>query len=125
MKLRNKKTGGVVYVNFQIPLSNNDEVIGCYSVTSLKELNESFEDYKPVEPLIKDEKIRKVVRAWAEANATPEVQYDRYGDCLCSPYGSDRTGTTVSISFDDIYALKELKHLQMYTIAELCGEEEE
>ena len=27
MKLRNKKTGGVVYVNFQIPLSNNHELL--------------------------------------------------------------------------------------------------
>ena len=35
---------------------------------SLAELNEEWEDYKPKEPLIKDEKVRKAVRAWAEAN---------------------------------------------------------
>lgn len=47
MRLRNKRTGDAVYVDCQIPLCNNNEVIGCYSVTSLKELNQSFEDYKP------------------------------------------------------------------------------
>ena len=61
MKLRNKKTGEAVYVDFQIPLCNNDETLGSYSVTSLEALNRSFEDYKPAEPLIKDEKIRKAV----------------------------------------------------------------
>ena len=55
MKLRNKKTGEAVYVDFQIPLCNNDEILGSYSVTSLEALNRSFEDYKPTEPLIKDE----------------------------------------------------------------------
>lgn len=50
MKLRNKKTGEAVYVDFQIPLSNNHEELGSYSVTSLEALNRSFEDYKPAEP---------------------------------------------------------------------------
>lgn len=58
MKIRNKNTGDVLYVDFQIPLINNNEVLGSYCVTSLKELNERFEDYNPKEPLIKDEKIR-------------------------------------------------------------------
>ena len=58
MKLRNKKTGEAVYVDFRIPLCNNDETLGSYSVTSLKELNRSFEDYEPSEPIIKDIKER-------------------------------------------------------------------
>ena len=49
MKLRNKKTGEV------------------------KEFNEDWEDVEPKEPLIKDEKFRKAVRAWAEANNTEKV----------------------------------------------------
>lgn len=126
MRLRNKKTGEII-IPTDYTFSTYDDGIryGHHIYYSLAELNEEWEDAEDINvPLIKNEKVRKVVRAWAEVNATPEVQYDRYGDCICSPYGSDRTGTTVSISFDDIYALKELKHLQMYTIAELCGEEE-
>ena len=117
MKLRNKKTGEAVYVDFRIPLCNNDEALGSYSVTSLEALNRSFEDYKPTEPLIKDEKIRKAVRAWAEANDITEINvassgYELWGgiDDWCIHFGGN--------PFKDIKPLK-------YTIAELCGEEEE
>lgn len=50
MKLRNKNTGEVVYVDFQMPIWDKDEIIGAYSITSLEELNARFEDYKPKEP---------------------------------------------------------------------------
>ena len=117
MKLRNKKTGEAVYVDFQIPLCNNDETLGSYSVTSLEALNRSFEDYKPTEPLIKDKKIRKAVRAWAEANDITEINvassgYELWGgiDDWCIHFGGN--------PFKDIKPLK-------YTIEELCGEEEE
>ena len=52
MKLRNKRTGDAVYVDIQIPLFNNTKELGTYSITSLKELNEHFEDYTTAEPLI-------------------------------------------------------------------------
>ena len=119
MKLRNKKTGEAVYVDFRMPLSNNDETLGPYSVTSLEALNRSFEDYKPKEPLIKDEKIRKAILAWAELIPSAQVRYDHsYGrfythSDYIQPY---------SISFPVILGLDETKD---YTIAELCGEEEE
>ena len=119
MKLRNKKTGEAVYVDFRMPLSNNDETLGSYSVTSLEALNRSFEDYKPKEPLIKDEKIRKAILAWAELIPSAQVRYDHsYGrfythSDYIQPY---------SISFPVILGLDETKD---YTIAELCGEEEE
>ena len=116
MKLRNKKTGDAVYVDFQIPLCNNDEILGSYSVTSLEELNRSFEDYKPTEPLIKDKKIRKAVRAWAEANNITQVSYDacwnafRYTDFVVAfDYDFDRHD-----GFED---------MKSYTIDELCGDE--
>lgn len=124
MKLRNKKTGEAVYVDFQIPLCNNNEVLGCYSVTSLKELNNSFEDWTPAEPLIKDEKIRKAVRAWAEANTYDQLFYDKGKDCLHSPYGSDDTDKSVRISFSECDVFEKLGHRELYSIAELCGEEE-
>ena len=121
MKLRNKKTGEAVYVDFQIPLCNHDEILGSYSVTSLEALNKSFEDYKPKEPLIKDEKIRKAVRAWADANEISQAQFDRYtsGFSACD----DGHNLLSMISFDGfVFMFVDGKY---YTIDELCGEEEE
>lgn len=118
MKLRNKKTGEAVYVDFQIPLSNNHEVLGSYCVASLKELNKRFEDYEPAEPLIKDEKIRKAVRAWAEANKLDELYLANNGYEI---YGG---------AYDTVmqFVGEPLPHDnkdKTYTIEELCGEEEE
>ena len=127
MKLRNKKTREIAT---KIDVGQDNEsfwVLGnkprMYS--SLAELNEEWEDYTPAEPLIKDEKIRKAVRAWADANDYPELLYDKDKDCLYSPYGSDNTDTSVSISFTECCVLEKLEHRELYTIAELCGEEEE
>ena len=69
------------------------------------------------EPLIKDKKIRKAVRAWAEANDITEINvassgYELWGgiDDWCIHFGGN--------PFKDIKP-------QQYTIDELCGEEEE
>lgn len=118
MKLRNKKTGEVVYVDFRIPLSNNHEELGSYSVTSLEALNRSFEDYKPTEPLIKDEKIRKAVRAWAEACFIETVEYDEYWVSF------RRDDKTISFKDEDrCSGFYELENSRDYTIDELWGEE--
>lgn len=68
------------------------------------------------EPLIKDEKIRKAVRAWAEANDITEINvsssgYELWGgiDDWCIHFGGN--------PFKNIKPLK-------YTIDELCGEDE-
>ena len=135
MKLRNKKTGGEViddgYVrethDFQFDGQKHvlavfkghghrppERVSGAYK--SLAELNEEWEDYK--EPLIKDEKIRKAVRAWAEANDfTNEIEIK-----------SLNAGTRFSEGHWSIefigYFIYDLKIGSTYTIAKLCGEEE-
>ena len=120
MKLRNKKTGEAVYVDFRIPLCNNDETLGSYSVTSLEGLNRSFEDYKPTEPLIKDEKIRKAVRAWAKANEIETVDYDKYWVAF------RRDDKTISFKdYDKCLGFYGLDDNATYTIDELCGEEGE
>ena len=119
MLLKNKKTGEVKKMwKDNICLSFSD----CNKVYhSLAELNSEWEDYAPKEPLIKDEKIRKAVRAWAEANDVLEVFIDRIGD-----------GTYIELYDEDdgrrrISALRPagLKTGEAYTIDELCGEEEE
>ena len=121
MKLRNKKTGEAVYVDFQIPLCDHDEILGSYSVTSLEALNRSFEDYEPKEPLIKDKKIRKAIRVWAEANEISQAKFDRR---ISGFLASDAEHNILSmISFDGfVFMFVDGKY---YTITELCGEEEE
>lgn len=113
MRLRNKKTGQEG--NFII----NKDHFECVDLDyvplyfSLSELLDEWEDYAPTEPLIKDEKIRKAVRAWAEATGTKSVNY--WGHLESCQNDS-------SIDFQNGLGFK---HGDVYTIAELCGEVED
>lgn len=123
MRLRNKKTGKITEIE-EVNLIVHDDKCDCYEsfaeYHSLAGLNADWEDYEPKEPLIKDDKIRKAVRAWAEANDVLEVFIDNIGD-----------GTYMELYDEDdgrrrISALRPagLKTREAYTIDELCGEEE-
>ena len=120
MKLRNKKTGEIAHFAFVRANGSVDD-------TTLAELNDEWEDYKPTEPLIKDEKIRKAVRAWYDA-----IDY-RIDNLLCIKTSgntrleiSDGSPKLIYISlFVDKGTLANIKDRTYYTIAELCGEEEE
>jgi hypothetical protein len=109
MKLRNKKTGEIKSIEEIIR-----DAFLYNELDSLKSIDTNWEDYKP---LIKDEKIRKAVRAWAEANLMKKVMFEYienegsyFNDCSCS------------IRFyEDLH----LTNRHEYTIEELCGEEEE
>ena len=125
MKLRNKITNEICDAEMRedgIYIKANwsdEEKWFCYD---LETLARGWEYYvEPKEPLIKDEKIRKAVRSWAEANDVLEVFIDRIGD-----------GTYIELYDEDdgrrrISALRPagLKTGEAYTIDELCGEEEE
>ena len=123
MLLRNKKTGEVVELFERGPIDlyfypNNKDLIDRKTYQSLAELNADWEDYTPKEPLIKDEKIRKAVRAWAEANKLDELYLANNGYEI---YGG---------AYDTVMQLvgEPLPHDnkdKTYTIAELCGEERE
>lgn len=126
MRLKNKKTGEVVesFKNGPIDLyfypneHKGGDDIDRKTYQSLAELNSEWEDYAPKEPIIKDEKIRKAVRAWAEANNfLDEIEVH-----------SLTAGTRFSIGHYDIeflgYFIYDLESNKTYTIEELCGEEE-
>lgn len=112
MKLRNRKTGEIEAVQHNVALLHFSSG-KTSSYHSIVELNEEWEDYKTQEPLIKDEKIRKAVRAWAEACNVERCQYDGDGDFATRWHGIKLDGSGMEL--DEGH----------YTIAELCGEEEE
>ena len=114
------KAGDIFYLSGMGNLFHESDGVVAYSWSTIDKfpniLTDWFEEIKPAEPLIKDEKIRKAVRAWAEANDITEINvassgYELWGgiDDWCIHFGGN--------PFKD----KPLK----YTIAELCGEEEE
>ena len=127
MKFRNKKTGEVVESFKSGPIDlyfypnehKGGDEIERETYQSLAELNADWEDYEPAEPLIKDEKIRKAVRAWAELAPSAQVRYDHSDGRF---YTHSDYIVPYSISFPVILGLDEMTD---YTIAELCGEEEE
>ena len=133
MKLRNKKdreNGQLNTIEFDVDYDKKIDVEILLTDTYGETINKSFrsldelkqyldewEDYTPQEPLIKDENIRKAVRAWADANYDiTEVYYDK-----CKKTFGETTSfkvITVSELLDD-----NLQDNGVYTIAELCGEE--
>lgn len=135
MRLRNKKTGEVVEFEV-IELVDEDELEFTYvnmsgheqawGYRSLEKFTEEWEDYKPVEPLIKDEKIRKAVKVWAEANNVLEVFAGRVGDgtymTLLELYDEDDERRRISVP--SAFSPAGMKAGEAYAIAELCGEEE-
>lgn len=130
MKLRNRKTGEIWDIpKMRHPTMQEDDISffvygknegHLFSYKSLAELNEEWEDYEPKEPLIKDEKIRKAVRAWAEACGAKQI---KYSIALNQYYDADM-GTGFSIKFLTKPVEVYLEEGKIYTIAELCGEEE-
>ena len=137
MNLRNKKTGETGYylhthrdhntgtlkvavLKDGVPFSEFKPHEPIYDYDSLAELNDEWEDYKPKEPLIKDEKIRKAIRVWAEANEIETVDYDKYWVAF------GRDDKTISFKdYDKCLGFYGLDDNGTYTIDELCGEEEE
>lgn len=127
MKLRNKKTGDIIESEYmmlvQITSTKGERNLLFENLTKL---NEEWEDYKPIKPLIKDEKIRKAVRAWAEANGLNYANcYESAHAWYLRAFNSREQGIDIDIEFWGYQLPKELKDCETYTITELCGEEEE
>ena len=77
------------------------------------------EVYEPKEPLIKDEKIRKEVRAWAEAEEIEII-------CDDLVWGEPMVRIAEDTAYHKIPFKGSLKiKCGTYTITELCGEEEQ
>ena len=88
-----------------LPVEQADGIIDCMV-------------YDPSEstglPLIKDKKIREVIRLWAKVNDVYELTYDESGDSLNDIFRN-------TICFNGLLGLEDGRS---YLIAELCGEAE-
>ena len=132
MKLRDKKTGDTVEGHVMVGVQNNEKFpnpIEYHTYISLAELKEEWEDYEPVEPLIKDknhperaEKARKTLKMWADANGFKKVSYhvDSYVSVFYNECNPAECATTIEFG----WIMEGLKP-GTYDITELCGEEEE
>ena len=113
MKLRNKRTGRVVnfrHIAFDEPEDDREN----YRYSSLAEFNDEWEDYKTTEPLIKDEKIRDIIRLWTKVNDVVGLTYNAGENSLTDIFRNE-------ISFNGCLGLEDGC---FYTTKELCGEEE-
>lgn len=136
MKLRNKKTGETGYylhthrdhntgtlkvavLKDGVPFSEFKPHEPIYDYDSLAELNNDWEDDTPKEPLIKDEKIRKAVRAWVDLYGYKFVTH-RFYSTTTGYRWSLLARETQEICLPELDGLDESKD---YTIAELCGED--
>ena len=137
MWLRNKKTGRVcdaivrerrnsdgTYSTIVCPIRKRGPWTILDEYYSLAKLYEDWEDYKPAEPLIQDEKIRRAVRAWAKACNAEKAYLDT----------ENEEGSTfyiykfkINCNFIQIatHDHNPLEGRRAYTITELCGDEEE
>lgn len=131
MKLRNKKTGEIIDLEIgritdsgygsSILLFPVAAVNESYAYSSLAELNEEWEDYEPKGPLIKDERIRRAVRAWAEVEGETQVQVTHCRKHILSIWSVTKENGNIDFDCD----IEDTFDEGFYSINQLCGEEEE
>ena len=88
----------------------------------------AWKEHEPTEPLIKDEKVRKAVRAWADMNDIRFIHMcSREDKRNARIVGQNAVGRTFTMEINDEYSIRVSfeDYKECYTIAELCGEEEE
>lgn len=115
MKLINKKTGEIAEIKLKLNESLPDGIRRTIEEAGWEETRE---------PLIKDEKIRKVVRDWAEANGVKElIIFDHSNNAPYTPVGAvdfAQNSGHLEIRFR---TEERFDTNRRYTIEELCGEE--
>ena len=129
MKLKNKKTGAVA--NYRIILqretgNGSNEAPIKYVCGTLTKLNENWEDVDGTNdtniPLIKDEKIRKAVRAWAECCGFSLLKHYLSEGLSCFICTDKEYNNYCRLDFTS--RIDNLEYGKLYTVTELCGSEE-
>jgi hypothetical protein len=137
MKLRNKKTSEVYDVLISAYGISGDVAVSVMDgnaksgyadlgrYKTLAELNEEWEDYEPAGPLIKDENMRKAIRAWAEADGVTKVYAYAIGGGEYTELYAQDDGVTDGRIRISLKTQAGMDWGEDYTIEELCGEEEQ
>lgn len=127
MRLRNKKTGEIAdFGNLQVYVeaenTDRSQLLGNFN--SIEQILEYYEDYIPTEPLIENEKVRKILRDWAKLNNIGSVVIL---DAKSHIIVRSRIGISYDLEFNYDYKadFKNIEFGESYAIEELCGEEEE
>lgn len=122
-KFINKKTGAEARViAMYLDSDGVMQVDGYDAVEDLMDDYAAYEEYTPPkEPLIKDEKIRRAVRAWAEACGAKLIKYS----IAPNQYYDADMGTGFSIKFLTKPVEVWLEEGKTYTIDDLCGEDDD
>jgi len=129
MKLRNKKTGEIGeirYENHELYVDTDEGF--TYWLRTLAKLNEEWEDYEPKEPRINNEDARNAVRLWASLLQIQEVRCKKTakaGDIEVITLEAFKLMSAPRFELADWAIDADLADGATYTIAELCGEEEE
>ena len=125
MKLRNKKTGDIAVGYVMVGIQNNEKYpnpIEYHTYGSIAELNEVWEDYKPTDPLIEDEKARNVFREWAELIGAEHFKVNHFFNSKGNITLIRSTDLTTEPSIELPGHIG--KDLETYNQIELCGEAE-
>lgn len=113
-----------------VQITNGRTGVCAYSASTLEKfpniLADWFEKVAPPEPLIKDAGAREVMRLWAKVNRIPNnattIEY-HYVESMCGTE-SEFWDNNLHIMFYGKIAPYAV-HGKIYTIDELCGEDEE
>ena len=131
MKLINKKTGEVKFVECIEMRGVCPVNFGNYKFNSIAELNEEWEDYEPIEPIF-DERIRRGIRAWWDMQDNPfkyahvtlkssDKDLDGFYHWIIFAYirnGKERVSTDMEFRTKNLY---DYNSSHDYTKEELCG----
>lgn len=119
MKLRNRITGDIIvgkcFTEILETLSKRGDPSVRQSLIDLDLFAKRWEEIHDKKPLIIYDKIREVIRLWTKVNGATELKYYEGENCLEDIFRNE-------IHFNQVLGLEDAK---TYTIAELCGEEEE
>lgn len=130
-KLRNKLTGeigdllgtynAVPFIGIAIDYHDGNPV--KYEYNSIAELNEEWEDYESAEPLIKDEKAQKAIRAFSKVTQEKKRIFviKQFGRGSAEFSVGGRYAIRLPLNYETMDALEDGRN---YTLTELCGEEE-
>lgn len=125
MKLRNKKTGEIKEWQSvgAIEYGELNEVYDSAEYSSLADLNEEWEDYKPTEPQIEDEMTREMIKKWYNKNKIIGKLCSFGGKEWLGLRGEDENGYFWKIELRVGYN-SQLGYDKLYSLTELIGEEE-